>query len=148
MVYREWMREPSGLDGQRGQTVRCQLVVVHAVTAGIELGDVVPLLEAVFTRVPGAGLVAVSPACDLGSPSVWYRRPGLPVLLASLPVAEIGPDSPVTRPQKAAPRPRSGRPCAEQLRRAASAGGRSCLRRSGRPSPTLHGESAREANAG
>jgi hypothetical protein len=63
MVYGEWMRGPFGLDGQRGQTVRCQrtvLVVVHTVTAGTRLGDIVPLLEAdlrvqvVFTHAPSA----------------------------------------------------------------------------------------------
>lgn len=63
MVYGEWMRGPFGLDGQRGQTLRCQrtvLVVVHTVTAGTRLGDVVPMLEAdlrvqvVFTHAPSA----------------------------------------------------------------------------------------------
>lgn len=63
MVYGEWTRGPFGLDGQRGRTLRCQrtvLVVVHTVTAGTRLGDVVPALEAdrrvqvVFTHAPSA----------------------------------------------------------------------------------------------
>jgi hypothetical protein len=129
MVYREWMREPFGLDGQRGQTVRCQLVIVHAVPAGTRLGDVVPMIEAVFTRVPGADLIAVSSACGPGSSGAWCWHAGIPVLLAALPAAEIEPGSSAARPGKTAPRQRSGRPCSEQLRRAASAGGRSCIRR-------------------
>jgi hypothetical protein len=63
MAYGEWSHGPFGLDAQRGQTLRCQrtvLVVVHTVTAGTRLGDVVPLLEAdlrvqiVFTYAPSA----------------------------------------------------------------------------------------------
>jgi hypothetical protein len=63
MVDEEWVNGPFGLDAQRGQTVPCQrtvLVVVHTVTAGTRLGDVVPLLEAdrriqmVFTYAPSA----------------------------------------------------------------------------------------------
>jgi hypothetical protein len=63
MVFQEWVRGPFGLDAERGQTLRCQrtvLVVVHTVTAGTRLGDVVPLLEAdlrvqvVFTHAPSA----------------------------------------------------------------------------------------------
>jgi hypothetical protein len=63
MVEGEWVLGPFGLDARRGQTLRCQrtvLVVVHTVTAGTRLGDVVPLLEAdrrvqvVFTCAPSA----------------------------------------------------------------------------------------------
>jgi hypothetical protein len=63
MGYGEWERGPFGLDAQRGRTLRCQrtvLAVVHTVTAGTRLGDVVPLLEAdlrvqvVFTYAPSA----------------------------------------------------------------------------------------------
>jgi hypothetical protein len=63
MAYGEWRHGPFGLNAQRGQTLRCQrtvLVVVHTVTAGTRLGDVVPLLEAdlrvqmVFTYAPSA----------------------------------------------------------------------------------------------
>jgi hypothetical protein len=63
MEYGEWAHGPFGLDAQRGQTVRYQrtvLVVVHTVTAGTRLGDVVPLLEGdrrvqvVFTHAPSA----------------------------------------------------------------------------------------------
>jgi hypothetical protein len=63
MVDGEWARGPFGLDARRGQTLRClrtALVVVHTVTAGTRLGDVVPLLEAdrrvqvVFTGAPSA----------------------------------------------------------------------------------------------
>jgi hypothetical protein len=69
MVYGEWAHGPFGLDGRRGQTVRCQrtvLVVVHTVTAGTRLGDVVPLLEAdlrvqvVYTHAPSALISAGS----------------------------------------------------------------------------------------
>jgi hypothetical protein len=44
----EWVQGPFGLDRARGQTFRCQrtvLVVVHSVTAGTRLADVIPLLE-------------------------------------------------------------------------------------------------------
>jgi hypothetical protein len=63
MVYGEWSYGPFGLDAGRGQTLRCQrtvLVVIHTVTAGTRLGDVVPLLESdrrvqvVFTFAPSA----------------------------------------------------------------------------------------------
>jgi hypothetical protein len=63
MAYGEWPHGPFGLDAQRGQTLRCErtvLVVVHTVTAGTRLGDVVPLLEAdqriqmVYTHAPSA----------------------------------------------------------------------------------------------
>jgi hypothetical protein len=63
MAYGEWAHGPFGLDAQRGQTLqyeRTALVVVHTVTAGTRLGDVVPLLEAdrriqvVFTYAPSA----------------------------------------------------------------------------------------------
>jgi hypothetical protein len=63
MTYGEWVHGPFGLDAQRGQTLRYErtvLVVVHTVTAGTRLGDVVPLLEAdrrvqvVFTHAPSA----------------------------------------------------------------------------------------------
>jgi hypothetical protein len=63
MAYGEWVHGPFGLDAQRGQTLQCQrtaLVVVHTVTAGTRLGDVVPMLEAdprvqvVFTYAPSA----------------------------------------------------------------------------------------------
>jgi hypothetical protein len=62
-VYGEWARGPFGLNAERGRTLRSQrtvLVVVHAVTAGTRLGDVMPLLEAdlrvqvVFTHAPSA----------------------------------------------------------------------------------------------
>jgi hypothetical protein len=75
MVYGEWMRGPFGLDGQRGQTLRCQrtvLVVVHTVTAGTRLGDVLPMLEAdlrvqvVFTHAPSA-LISAGVRDFLGS---------------------------------------------------------------------------------
>jgi hypothetical protein len=63
MGYMERARGPFGLDAQRGQTLRYQrtvLVVVHTVTAGTRLADVVPLLEpdlrvqVVFTYAPSA----------------------------------------------------------------------------------------------
>jgi hypothetical protein len=63
MVAGEWVRGPFGLDAQRGRTLRCRrtvLAVVHTVTAGTRLGDVVPMLEAdlrvqvVFTYAPSA----------------------------------------------------------------------------------------------
>ncbi|HZR49870.1 MAG TPA: hypothetical protein VFB06_10160 [Streptosporangiaceae bacterium] len=63
MGYAEWAHGPFGLDAQRGQTLHYQrtvLVVVHTVTAGTRLNDVVPLLEAdrriqvVFTYAPSA----------------------------------------------------------------------------------------------
>ncbi len=63
MEYGEWAHGPFGLDAQRGQTVRYQrtvLAIVHTVTAGMRLGDVVPLLEGdrrvqvVFTHAPSA----------------------------------------------------------------------------------------------
>ena len=63
MEYGEWAHGPFGLDAQRGRTVRYQrtvLVVVHTVTAGTRLGDVVPLLEGdrriqvVFTHAPSS----------------------------------------------------------------------------------------------
>jgi hypothetical protein len=63
VAYGEWPHGPFGLDAQRGQTLPCQrtvLIVVHTVTAGTRLGDVVPLLEAdlrvqtVFTYAPSA----------------------------------------------------------------------------------------------
>jgi hypothetical protein len=59
----EWAHGPFGLDAQRGQTLpyqRTVLAVVHTVTAGTRLGDVVPLLEAdrrvqvVFSYAPSA----------------------------------------------------------------------------------------------
>jgi hypothetical protein len=63
MGYAEWVHGPYGLDAQRGQTLRYErtvLAVVHTVTAGTRLADVVPLLEAdlrvqvVFTYAPSA----------------------------------------------------------------------------------------------
>jgi hypothetical protein len=63
MAYGEWVHGPFGLDARRGETLQCQrtaLVVVHTVTAGTRLGDVVPMLEAdprvqvVFTYAPSA----------------------------------------------------------------------------------------------
>ena len=63
MGYGKWEHGPFGLDAQRGQTLRYQrtvLVVVHTVTAGTRLVDVVPMLEAdlrvqvVFTYAPSA----------------------------------------------------------------------------------------------
>ncbi|HEY1623953.1 MAG TPA: hypothetical protein VGG16_09140 [Streptosporangiaceae bacterium] len=63
MGYAEWEHGPFGLDAQRGQTLRYErtvLAVVHTVTAGTRLADVVPLLEAdlrvqvVFTYAPSA----------------------------------------------------------------------------------------------
>ena len=63
MGYAEWAQGPFGLDAQRGQTMqyeRTVLVVIHTVTAGVRLGDVVPLLEAdqrvqvVYTYAPSA----------------------------------------------------------------------------------------------
>jgi hypothetical protein len=98
MAYGEWSHGPFGLDAQRGQTLRCQrtvLVVVHTVTAGTRLGDVVPLLEAdlrvqiVFTYAPsalisggvreflarlGGVVVPWQQATQRGSTSPW-RRP-------------------------------------------------------------------------
>ena len=63
MGYGKWEHGPFGLDAQRGQTLRYQrtvLVVVHTVTAGTRLVDVVPMLEAdlrvqvMFTYAPSA----------------------------------------------------------------------------------------------
>jgi hypothetical protein len=63
MGYAESEHGPFGLDAQRGQTLRYErtvLAVVHTVTAGTRLADVVPLLEAdlrvqvVFTYAPSA----------------------------------------------------------------------------------------------
>jgi hypothetical protein len=63
MGYTERAHGPFGLDAQRGQTMgyqRTVLVVVHTVTAGTRLVDVVPLLETdlrvqvVFTYAPSA----------------------------------------------------------------------------------------------
>jgi hypothetical protein len=63
MGYAEWAHGPFGLDSQRGQTMqyeRTVLIIVHTVTAGIRLGDIVPTLEAdkrvqvVFTYAPSA----------------------------------------------------------------------------------------------
>jgi hypothetical protein len=63
MGYAEWAHGPFGLDAQRGQTLRYQrtvLAIVHTVTAGTRLNDVIPLLEAdlrvqvVFTYAPSA----------------------------------------------------------------------------------------------
>jgi hypothetical protein len=59
----DMVRGPFGLDAMKGQTVpyqRTVLVIVHTVTAGTRLGDVVPLLESdrrvqvVYTCVPSA----------------------------------------------------------------------------------------------
>jgi hypothetical protein len=59
----EWVDGPLGLDAARNRTVRCErtvLAVVHTVTAGTRLGDVVPLVESdpriqvVFTRAPSS----------------------------------------------------------------------------------------------
>lgn len=67
MSYGEWMHGPFGLDAPRGQTLACErtaVVVVHNVTAGTRLGDVVPMLEAdhrvqtVFTHPPSSLLSA------------------------------------------------------------------------------------------
>src|ERR1700733_2723618 len=63
MGYIERAHGPFGLDAQRGQTLRYQrtaLVVIHTVTSGTRLADVVPLLEpdlrvqVVFTHAPSA----------------------------------------------------------------------------------------------
>jgi hypothetical protein len=63
MGYTERAHGPFGLDAQRGQTMgyqRTVLVVVHTVTAGTRLADVVPLLETdlriqvIFTYAPSA----------------------------------------------------------------------------------------------
>jgi hypothetical protein len=63
MSYGDLVRGPFGLDAARGQTVpyqRTVLVIVHTVTAGTRLGDVVPLLESdrrvqvVYTCAPSA----------------------------------------------------------------------------------------------
>jgi hypothetical protein len=63
MGFGEWIHGPFGLDAQRGRTLqyeRTVLVVVHTVTAGTRLDDVVPLLETdlriqvVFTFAPSA----------------------------------------------------------------------------------------------
>jgi hypothetical protein len=63
MGFGELARGPFGLDAQRGRTLlyqRTVLVVVHTVTAGTRLADVVPLLETdlriqvVFTFAPSA----------------------------------------------------------------------------------------------
>jgi hypothetical protein len=59
----EWVYGPFGLDAARGRTFRCErtvLVVVHTVTAGTRLADVVPMLESdpriqvVFTQAPSS----------------------------------------------------------------------------------------------
>lgn len=59
----EWVRGPFGLEAARGRTCVCErtvLVVVHTVTAGTRLADVVPLVEpdprvqVVFTCAPSA----------------------------------------------------------------------------------------------
>jgi hypothetical protein len=63
MGYAESEHGPFGLDAQRGQTLRYErtaLAVVHTVTSGTRLADVVPLLEAdlrvqvVYTYAPSA----------------------------------------------------------------------------------------------
>jgi hypothetical protein len=63
MPGNEWVRGPFGLDASKGQTClteRTVLVVVHTVTAGTRLADVVPMLESdprvqvVFTWAPSA----------------------------------------------------------------------------------------------
>ncbi|HUY45477.1 MAG TPA: hypothetical protein VMV92_07095 [Streptosporangiaceae bacterium] len=44
----DWIQGPFGLDAAKGRTFRCErtvLVVVHSVTAGTRLADIVPLLE-------------------------------------------------------------------------------------------------------
>lgn len=63
----EWVPGPFGLDAVRGRTFRCQrtvLVVVHSVTAGGRLADIVPMLESdrrvqvVYTAEPSSVFTA------------------------------------------------------------------------------------------
>lgn len=67
MVYGDQAYGPFGLDAARGRTFRCErtvLAVVHTVTSGTRLADVVPLLESdrrvqvVFTWAPSSMISA------------------------------------------------------------------------------------------
>jgi hypothetical protein len=74
MEYGEWAHGPFGPDAGRGRTLRYRrtvLVIVHTVTAGTRLGDVVPMLEAdpriqvVFTH-PESALIGAGTRQFLG----------------------------------------------------------------------------------
>lgn len=67
MVYGDQVYGPFGLDAARGRTFRCErtvLAVVHTVTSGTRLADVVPLVESdprvqvVFTWAPSSMISA------------------------------------------------------------------------------------------
>jgi hypothetical protein len=85
MSYEEWVQGPFGLDAAKGQTFRCQrtvLIVVHSVTTGTRLADIVPLLESdrrvqvTYTASPSSVFAAGVPeflAC-LGGVVVPWRQ--------------------------------------------------------------------------
>lgn len=94
MSSREWMPGPFGLDAGKGQTfrtLRTVLAVVHSVTAGTRLADVIPLLESdrriqvVYTQPPSSLFTAGVPeylAARGGVEIPWRHAVAMPWDLA------------------------------------------------------------------